>query len=447
MSRWLDRIPTLLRVAPLLGAIACAGGEQAATDHATDGAAPATGGTDTILIGEYGSLTGSEATFGQSTHNGVMLAVDEINAAGGVNGKKIEVKVYDDRGSSQEAGSAVSRLITEDKVVAIIGEVASSLSLTGGRVAQQYGVPMVTPSSTNAQVTAIGDMVSRVCFIDGFQGYVVAKFSKDDLKATKAAILYDQGSAYSKGLKDDFTREFTGMAGTIVSEQAYSAGDQDFSAQLTTIRGAGAEVLFIPGYYTDVGNIALQAKKLGVTAVMLGGDGWDSEKLGEIGGAAIEGAYYSNHYAPEETRPEVQAFVKNYQAKYGAVPDGLAALGYDALRVVAEAAKRSPSLGGKDLAAAIAGTRDFPGVTGRITIDANRNAQKPAVMVQVKNGRPTYVTTIYPAGMEPPAAPAPVGDTPGAGEQVEGSATPPGTDVPAPAPSTAPAAPAPAPGH
>jgi branched-chain amino acid transport system substrate-binding protein len=404
MTRWLS-------LAPLLAAFACAGSEL---PPAADAPPPEPmAESKTILLGEYGSLTGSEATFGQSTHNGVLLAIKEINAAGGVSGKQLEVKVYDDQGKSSEAGSAVSRLVTEDKAVAIIGEVASSLSIAGGRVAQQYGVPMVSPSSTNAQVTAIGDMVFRVCFIDGFQGYVVAKFTKDDLKLTKAAILYDQSSAYSKGLKDDFTREFTGLGGQIVGEQAYDAGNQDFSAQLTTIRGAGPEAIFIPGYYTDVGNIALQAKKLGINAVLLGGDGWDSAKLAEIGGEAIEGAYYSNHYAPEETRPEVQAFVQAYQKEYGAVPDGLAALGYDATRVIADAMKRAPSLGGKDLAQAIAATRDFPGVTGKITIDAKRDAQKPAVVVQMKGGKPTWVTTINPPGMgtpvpaEAPAAPAP----------------------------------------
>jgi len=405
---------------PLLAAIACAGGEPSAP---VTPEAPPPAATE-VLIGEYGSLTGAEATFGQSTHNGILLAVEEINAAGGVGGKPMRVQTYDDQGKTQEAGSVVARLITEDHVTAVLGEVASSLSLAGGRVAQQYGVPMISPSSTNATVTQVGDMISRVCFIDAFQGYVTAKFSTDELKATQAAILYDQGSAYSKGLKDDFTREFTQLGGTIVTEQAYTAGDQDFSAQLTTIRGTAPQVIFLPGYYTDVGNIALQARKLGITATFVGGDGWDSAKLGEIAGAAIEGAYYSNHYAPEEQRPEVQRFVTAYQAKYGATPDGLAALGYDATRVLADAMTRAPGATGKELAAAIASTRDFAGVTGKITMDAQRNAQKPAVVVQMKAGKPTYVATIHPPGSEP-AAPA---------------------EVPAAAPTEAAPAPAPA-GH
>lgn len=352
--------------------------------------------TDTILIGEYGSLTGSEATFGQSTHNGIMLAVDEFNAVGGLKGRKVAVKTYDDQGKSQEAGTVVTRLITEDKVVAVLGEVASSLSLAGGRVAQQYGVPMISPSSTNPQVTQIGDMIFRVCFIDPYQGFVVAKFSRENLKLNNVAVLYDQAQAYSKGLKDDFIKSFKEMGGTITSEQAYTGGDQDFSAQLTTIKGTKPEAIFLPGYYTDVGNIALQARKLGVEAVLLGGDGWDSTKLTEIGGQAIEGAYFSNHYSHEEQRPEVQEFVKKYQARYNQVPDGLAALGYDAARLLFDAMGRAPSLGGKDLAAALAATKDFKGVTGVISIDAERNAQKPAVMLQVKGGKYAYAATVAP---------------------------------------------------
>jgi len=341
-------------------------------------------------------MTGSEATFGQSTHNGIMLAVEEFNAAGGLAGRQVELKSYDTQGKSQEAGTVVTRLITEDKVVAVLGEVASSLSLAGGRVAQQFGVPMISPSSTNPQVTQIGDMVFRVCFIDPYQGYVVAKFTSENLKRTRVAVLYDQGQAYSKGLKDDFRKAFEALGGQIVTEQAYTGGDQDFSAQLGNIKAASPEAIFVPGYYTDVGNIALQARKLGITATLLGGDGWDSPKLTEIGGAAIEDSYFSNHYSHEEQRPEVQSFVQKFQAKYGVVPDGLAAMGYDAARLLFDAMKRSPSLGGKDLAAAIAQTKAFAGVTGAITIDAERNARKPAVVLQVKGGKYAFAASIQP---------------------------------------------------
>jgi branched-chain amino acid transport system substrate-binding protein len=380
-----------------------AGGGTAASAPASSSATASTGGGagggggNTILVGEYGSMTGSEATFGKSTHNGIMLAVKEINAAGGVKGKKIEIKSYDDQGKSQEVGTAVTRLITDDHVTALLGEVASSRSIAGGRVAQQYGVPMITPSSTNATVTQIGDMISRVCFIDSFQGYAMAKFAKDNLKAGKVALLYDQSQAYSKGLKDDFKKAYEGMGGKIASEQAFNGGDQDFSAQLTTIRDTKPDALYVPGYYTDVGNVAVQARKLGIKVPLLGGDGWDSAQLAAIGGDSIEGSYYSNHYSHQEQRPEVQEFVKKYKAEFGETPDGLAALGYDAARLLSEAMGRAPSLSGKDIAAAIAATKDFHGVTGIITIDPNRNARKPAVILQMKGGTPTYVATIQPS--------------------------------------------------
>jgi branched-chain amino acid transport system substrate-binding protein len=382
------------------GTAASSGANAAAPAGNSAGAAAANqadNGAGTIRIGHYASMTGKEATFGQSTDQGIRLAVKEINAAGGVNGRMLEVITYDTKGESREAGTAVTRLITNDKVVAVLGEVASGLSLAGGAVAQQYGVPMITPSSTAPAVTRGRDMVSRVCFIDPFQGYVVAKFSRDHLNAATAAVLFDQAQAYSKGLRDEFKKHFENLGGRIVADQAYSSGDQDFSAQLTTIRSQNPDVIFIPGYYTEAGNIAIQARKLGITVPLLGGDGWDSEQLSAIGKDAIEGCYYSNHYAPDQPSEEVRTFVEKYRAEYsGQTPDGLAALGYDAALVLADAMKRAKSLGGRDLARAIAETKDFRGVTGVITIDENRDASKSAVIVQVKNGKPVYVATIEP---------------------------------------------------
>lgn len=351
-----------------------------------------------IVIGHYGSLTGSQATFGISTDNGIKLAVEELNAAGGINGKKIKLITYDDKGDAREAGTAVTRLVTKDKVVAVLGEVASSLSLSGAPVCQENGVPMITPSSTNPKVTKVGDMIFRVCFIDPFQGSVCAKFAweSDKLKAKKAAILTDQASAYSVGLQEEFEKAFIALGGTVVSKQTYGEGDQDFSAQLTAIRSSDPDVIFIPGYYTDVGNIAVQAKKLGVNTPLLGGDGWDSSKLGAIGGEALNNCFYSNHYSHQDPSPRVQDFIKKYKEKNNETPDGLAALGYDAALILFEAMKRSKSLSGADLAAELAKTKDFDGVTGRISIDADRNAVKPAVMLEMKDGQPEFVSTINP---------------------------------------------------
>lgn len=356
-----------------------------------------------IKVGHYASMTGKEATFGQSTDQGIRLALKEINAAGGLNGRPIEVITYDTKGESKEAGTAVTRLVTSDKVVAVLGEVASSLSLAGGAVCQQYGVPMVSPSSTNPRVTQGRSMVSRVCFIDPFQGFVVAKFVRENLKLDRAAVLYDQGQAYSKGLRDEFKKHFTAMGGTIVADEAFTGGDQDFSAQLANIRAKSPQAIFVPGYYTDAGNVALQARRLGISKdiPLLGGDGWDSEQLGKIGGDAIEGSYYSNHYAPDQEGALVRAFVEKYKAEFGQTPDGLAALGYDAMQVLFDSMKRAKSLDGKDLAAAIAQTAGYKGVTGAITIDKNRDASKPAVMVQMRRNEagdlgPAFVATIEP---------------------------------------------------
>lgn len=352
---------------------------------------------DTILIGHYGSLTGAQATFGQSTSKGINLAIKEFNAAGGLNGKKIELKEYDTKGDAKEAGSVVTRLVTSDKVTAVLGEVASGLSLAGAPVCQEYGVPMISPSSTNPRVTKVGDMISRVCFIDDFQGSVCAKFAYEHKKATKVAMLYDQSAPYSTGLADDFKKAFKEMGGTITTEQTYTEGDPDFNAQLGAIRATNPDIIFVPGYYTDVANIAIQSRKLGMTMPLLGGDGWDSTKLTEIGGSAVEGCFYANHYSQEDPATNVQNFIRKFKSEWGETPDGLAALGYDAASLLFDAMKRAKSLEGKDLAAAIAASKDFKGVTGNITIDKNRNAVKSAVILEVKKGVPTYVTTIEPA--------------------------------------------------
>lgn len=356
------------------------------------------GDADEILIGHFGSLTGSEATFGKSTDNGIILAVEEINATGGIRGKKVRLITYDDKGEAREAGTAVTRLITKDQVVAVLGEVASGLSLAGAPVCQENGIPMISPSSTNPKVTQVGDMIFRVCFIDPFQGSVCAKFAREHegLKAAKAAILTDQASPYSVGLQEEFEKAFVALGGTVVSKQTYQGGDQDFSAQLTAIRGEAPDILFVPGYYTDVGNIALQAEKLQLKVPMLGGDGWDSSKLGEIAGKAIDGCFYSNHYSHEDPNPRVQEFIRKYNEKHSQTPDGLAALGYDAARILFEAMKRTESLKGADLAAELSKTKDFDGVTGKISINEERNAVKPAVILQMKDGKPSYVSTIQP---------------------------------------------------
>lgn len=368
-----------------LSVISCTGGNKDAV------------ASDTIKVGEVGSMTGSEATFGTSTHKGLLLAVDEINKAGGVNGKKIELISLDNQGKAEEAATAVTKLITQDKVVAILGEVASSRSMAMAPIAQQYKVPMITPASTNPKVTEMGDYVFRVCFIDPFQGTVMAKFATDNLKAKKVAILRDVKSDYSMGLSEFFIQSFKATGGEVLVTQSYSSGDIDFKSQLTAIKAKKPDAIFVPGYYTEVGLIVRQAKELKMNIPLMGGDGWDSPKLYEIGGEALNGHYFSNHYSAEDKNPKVQEFITKYKAANGdETPDTMAVLGYDAMYVLADAMKRAKSLEGKDLRDAIAATKNFQAVTGNITLDEKRNPTKAAVVLKIDGGKYNYVGTVSP---------------------------------------------------
>lgn len=354
------------------------------------------GGGDTIKVGEFASLTGSEATFGQSSHNGTQLAIDDLNAAGGVLGKKFELITEDDQSQAGQPATAVRKLISSDGVAAILGEVASSRSLEAAPICQENKIPMISPSSTNPKVTQVGDYIFRVCFIDPFQGTVMANFARQSLKLNSVAVLSDVKSDYSLGLAKFFKQGYTAAGGKIIADENYSGGDKDFSAQLTAIKAANPDGVFVPGYYTEVGLIALQARQLGLNVPIFGGDGWESPSLVAIGGAALEGDYFSTHYSPEDTSPAAQNFDKEYEAKYGALPDAMGALGYDSAMILADAIKRAGSTDGRKVRDALAATRNFPGVTGSITIDANRDASKPAVILAIKGGAFKYIETIAP---------------------------------------------------
>ncbi|MBP6217282.1 MAG: ABC transporter substrate-binding protein [Oligoflexales bacterium] len=349
-----------------------------------------------IRVGEIGSMTGSEATFGVSVHKGVTLAFDEINAAGGVLGKKIELISIDDQGKPEEAATAMNKLITQDKVIAVIGEVASSRSLAMAPIAQNHKIPMISPSSTNPRVTQQGDYIFRVCFIDPFQGAVMAQFALDHLKIKSAAILRDVKNDYSVGLADYFTMTFAKGGGSIVVDQSYSAGDIDFKSQLTAIRSKNPQAIFVPGYYTEVGLIARQARELGMNIPFLGGDGWDSPKLREIGGNSLEGSFFSNHYSSESQEPAVQNFIKKFKSVYNEVPDSLAAMGYESALVLVDAIKRANGTDSQALRNAIADTKDFQGVTDKFSLDKDRNAIKSAVVLKIESGEFKFLTTVSP---------------------------------------------------
>jgi branched-chain amino acid transport system substrate-binding protein len=349
-----------------------------------------------IVIGEYGSLTGKDATFGVSTQNGVAMAVDALNKSGGVLGKQVKVLVEDDQGLPEQALTVVTKLITRDHVVAVLGEVASGNTLAAAPFAQKSGIPMISPSSTNIAVTQVGDYITRVCYIDPFQGLVMAKFATNTLKLKNVAILRDLKSPYSVGLADAFIENFKKMGGSIATDQSYSGGDPDFGAQLTSIKSKNPDGVFVPGYYTEVGLIALQSRKLGLNVPLLGGDGWDSPSLMGIGRDALNGSYFSNHYAADDPNPVIQKFVSEYKARFNQTPDGLAALGFDAANVLFEAIRRSNTTDGPKLRDAIAATKDYPGVTGTITINKERNTDKPAVVIEIKDGKFRYRELINP---------------------------------------------------
>ncbi len=352
--------------------------------------------SDELAIGEFGSLTGNEATFGQSTNKGIRLALEEANLAGGIKGKKLKLITYDNQGKPDEAASVVKRLITQDKVLAIIGEVASSRSLAAAPIAQQYKVPMISPSSTSPKVTAAGNYIFRVCFIDPFQGKVMAKFMTENLKLKKVAILRDVKNEYSVGLADVFAKEAVAKGAEVLADLSYQAGDIDFKAQLTQIKSKNPEAIFIPGYYTEVGLITYQARQLGIKGVFLGGDGWDSNDLERNSKKAVNGSYYSNHYSTESTDPKVQEFIQKYKAKFSEVPDAMAALGYDSAKILFAAMERASEMKPEQIRNELAKTQDFSGVTGNITIDADRNAIKSAVIVQVEGDARKFIANIAP---------------------------------------------------
>jgi branched-chain amino acid transport system substrate-binding protein len=397
---------SLLIVASLLTALACQ---------------PSGSGSDKVRIGVFMSLTGDTANFGISSTNGIKMAADEVNAAGGINGKQVELLIEDDRSDASEAATIVTKFVTQNQVHAILGEVASSRSIAAAPIAQNAKVPMLTPSSTNPEVTKKGDYIFRSCFIDPVQGAAIAQFGAKTLNAKRGALMVDRKNDYSTGLEKVISEVFTRLGGQIVVTQSYQAGDQDFNAQITSIKGANPDVIFVPGYYGDVGLFAKQARDKGITVPLLGGDGWDSPSLYQIGGTALNGCYFSNHYSPDDADPIVQKFVSDYKSRYGSVPDALAATAYDAARIMFDAIKRANSLEGPAIRNALAATKEFPGVTGKVTFNENRDAVKPIVMIKIQEGgkfvvaervqvegaaMPTASTSASPTSAASPATPA-----------------------------------------
>ncbi|MCB0421250.1 MAG: ABC transporter substrate-binding protein [Bdellovibrionales bacterium] len=356
-----------------------------------------------IVVGEFSSLTGPQSSFGKSAHNGIKLAIEEINESGGVNGIPIKLVSIDTKGLAENSAQAVETLAKKNKALALIGEVASHRSLVAAQVAQQMSIPMITPTATAVSITNVGDYIFRACYIDPFQAKVMAKFALENLKVKKAAVLRDVKSEYSKGLAENFIEAFERGGGKVVAEDQFSSGDIGFTDQINHIRASKPDAIYIPGYYSEAGKIARQLRKMGVQATLLGSDGWDSEKLFKIGTVSVNGSYFTNHFSVQNTEEKSAEFVRKFREKYKSTPDGLAAMGYDTALLLAAALKKSSALDHKSIKEALAATDNFLGVTGKIQLDENRNAIKPIVIVKVDGPVNRFVTSMNPSDV--PSAP------------------------------------------
>jgi branched-chain amino acid transport system substrate-binding protein len=341
----------------------------------------------TIKIGEVDPLSGGISQFGIGCHQGIVLALQQINTGGGVLGQQIELVTEDDQSKPGQSATAVRKLITQDKAVAILGDATSSATLESAPIAQAAKIPMITPTATNPRITEVGDFIFRVCFLDEVQGRVIARFVREKLNAQRVFTLTDVKQDYSVDLLKFFKDEFTGLGGKIIGEQSYSTGDTDFRAQLTAIRAAKPDAIYVPGYYQEVALIVKQGREIGLTMPFFGCDGWANEALISIGGKAVDGCYFTNHFSPDDEAPIVKNFVAKYRDKYGTVPDTFAALGYDAASILCDAIKRAGSSDSQQIRDALAKTKGFEGVTGVISLDANRNAAKPVLVITVQDGK------------------------------------------------------------
>jgi len=375
---------TALAVALALTQSACDKGSQSGGGSGGGGSS----GGDSIKVGHLASLTGKEATFGQSAEKGIRIALEEINNAGGLLGKQVEVITVDTQSKNQEVNNCMVKLTQKDQVCAVVGEIASGNTIAAAPRAQSAKVPLVTPGSTNPVVTQKGDYVFRICYTDDFQGAAIAGFAARRLEKKQAVTITDQSSPYSLSLTEEFKKAFEKEGGKVLDDVSYKGTDTDYNALINKVLSSKPDVLVLTGYYTNVGNIIQTARKAGYTGPCVGGDGWDSETLYKIGGKALDDCYFTNHYSPEDPDPQIQSFIKKFKELHNnEMPDAMAVLGYDAAMVVFDAIKRAGSAEGPKIRDALAGTKNFKGVSGTITIDENRNAQKTIVIVGVKDAK------------------------------------------------------------
>lgn len=386
-------------------ALSVAGCTRQPAGNATAAAEPP---DEKIRIGTFMSFTGDTGHYGISALNGIKMAVEEVNARGGIGGRRIDLVVRDTRSSVEETRAVVEGLIEEERVHALLGEIVSSRSLAAAPLAQASGVPMLTPTATNPEVTKQGDYIFRSCYTDPFQGAAIAQFAERTLNARRAAVLHDESQAYSVELARFISDEFVKRGGELVVERTYREGATDFGEALAEVNEAAPDVIFVPGYYLEAGLLAQQAEKVGVRAPLVGGDGWDSPRLFEIGGQALVGDFYSSHFSAQDTSPRVQRFVEDYVRFYGHTPDAFAAAAYDAARIMLAAMERAPSLERVAIRDSLAATANFPGVTGDVTFDGNGDALKPVVLIRIgDHGAQTVAQHVTPEMLAPQPTPTP----------------------------------------
>lgn len=356
-----------------------------------------------IKIGILNEMTGGNATMGTSAANGAKMAIKEANAKGGVLGKQIQGVVADNKSEPSESANAMTKLVSQDKVVAVTGVFSSSDAIAAASVAEATKVPFIAVGATNPKVTLdektnkVKDYTFRVCFIDPFQGTVGANFVLNTLKLKQAVMLVDNSSDYSKGLASFFKEAFVKGGGIVLGEEAYLQKDQDFKTILTKVKALNPEVIYVPGYYEEVGKIVKQARELGITVPIIGGDGWDSPKLVEVGtAAALNNTYFTNHYSVDDTSTASQAFVEAYKKEYGQAPDALAVLGYDAANVLIDAIQRANSAEPSKIREALVATKDYPAVTGPTTLNETHDAVKNVVIIEMKDGKQMFKETVKP---------------------------------------------------
>ena len=356
--------------------------------------------TNDIRIGVNAEITGSKPTVGDSCKNAAQLLVTQVNADGGlkVGDKKWPVTLFieDNEDKPESAAAVAKKLISQNNVLAILGPNASGNAIPAARICEDAKVIMITPWSTNPKTTENMKYVFRACFVDDFQGQVMAKFARDNLKANTAAVLYDVASEYNKGIAEIFKKEFEAMGGKVVAFESYTKDDKDFSSQLTKIKAANPDVLFLPNYYNEVPLQVQQARRLGLTCAIIGSDSWGSDELLKLGGKDLEGCYFSTHYAPDIATTQAQEFIKDYEAKYGKKPDDVAALTYDSLNLLLTAIQKAGSLDRQKVRDALANITKFEGVTGKMKFKGTGDPIKSAVIIQIKDGKFTYHDSVAP---------------------------------------------------